>query len=200
MSTNTIIVMGCANLIADGISMGLGDYISSKAEADATMVEYNREKWELENYPEGEYKEMVEVYEGMGLKTEDAQQLVDTMKQYPKFFLDHMFVDELGMLPPDEDAELWKEGLVTFLSFVFFGSVPLLTYLIAKAVGGDADDDVLFATACVATALTMFLLGVVKAKLTKSNPFKSGALMLLNGGLAALAAFAIGWCLEELLE
>lgn len=58
MSTNTIIVMGCANLIADGISMGLGDYISSKAEAEATIVEYNREKWELENYPEGEYKEV----------------------------------------------------------------------------------------------------------------------------------------------
>ena len=58
MSTNTIIVMGCANLIADAISMGLGDYISSKAEAEATLAEYNREKWELDNYPEGEYKEV----------------------------------------------------------------------------------------------------------------------------------------------
>jgi len=45
------------------------------------MTEYNRGKWELKNYPEGEYKEMVEVYEAMGLQVEDAPQLVDTMKK-----------------------------------------------------------------------------------------------------------------------
>ena len=47
MDLNTIILMGVANLNADGISMGLGDYISSKAEADAVLAEYAREKWEV---------------------------------------------------------------------------------------------------------------------------------------------------------
>jgi len=143
---------------------------------------------------------MIEIYEGMGLSSEDSTTLVNTMKKYPKFFLDHMFVDEIGMLPPDEDAELWKEGLVTFGSFVIFGSVPLLTYVIAKIAGGDVDEDVLFLVACIATAITMFLLGVVKAKVTKGKVIESGLLMLLNGGLAATAAFFIGWVLEELLE
>ena len=55
MNVSAIITIGVSNVIADGISMGLGDYISSKAEYGAVQAEYAREKWELENYPEGEY-------------------------------------------------------------------------------------------------------------------------------------------------
>ncbi len=94
MSTDTIILMGVANLVADAISMGLGDYISSKAEADAVQKEYDREKWELENYPEGEYKEVIEIYETKhGVSNADATQLVGIFKRYPKLFLDTMFVE-----------------------------------------------------------------------------------------------------------
>ncbi|GMI14740.1 hypothetical protein TrVE_jg7313 [Triparma verrucosa] len=202
MDLNTIILMGVANLIADGISMGLGDYISSKAEADAVLAEYAREKWELENYPEGEYKEMIEIYEGKGLSNADANAFVDIMKRYPDFFLDRMMVDELEVMPPEDTSDLWKEGLVTFLSFVVFGSVPLLAYIIAKLAGVDGEDDgdILFGVSIAATAVTMFMLGIVSGKFTKSNIWISGAKMLLNGGLAASAAFLIGMGLEEILE
>mmetsp|Transcript_27700 Transcript_27700/g.55367 ORF Transcript_27700/g.55367 Transcript_27700/m.55367 type:complete len:273 (+) Transcript_27700:53-871(+) len=201
MSTDTIILMGVANLVADAISMGLGDYISSKAEADAVQKEYDREKWELENYPEGEYKEVIEIYETKhGVSNADATQLVGIFKRYPKLFLDTMFVEELEMMPPEGTEDLWKEALVTFLAFVVFGSVPLLAYVIALLAGADSgNDELLFAISCVATAMTMFALGVTKAKFTKSDPIKSGASMLLNGGLAATAAWSIGFTLEELL-
>lgn len=82
---------------------------------------------ELESYPEGEYKEMIEIYEGKGLTSADANAFVDIMKKYPDFFLDKMMVDELEVMPPEDMSDLWKEGLVTFLSFVVFGSVPLLS-------------------------------------------------------------------------
>lgn len=54
--------MGIANLIGDGISMALGDYISTRSEAEFTINERNREQWEVETNPEGEKKEMVEIY------------------------------------------------------------------------------------------------------------------------------------------
>lgn len=43
--------MGFANLIADGISMGFGEYMSMTAEINHIEVERRREKWELENHP-----------------------------------------------------------------------------------------------------------------------------------------------------
>ena len=58
----------------------------------------------------------------------------------------------------------------------------------------------LFGISCIATAITMFMLGVVSGKFTKSNIWWSGTKMLINGGLAALAAYLIGWGLEEILE
>jgi VIT1/CCC1 family predicted Fe2+/Mn2+ transporter len=54
--------MGIANLIGDGISMALGDYISTRSEAEYTINERNREAWEVENNPEGEKREMIDIY------------------------------------------------------------------------------------------------------------------------------------------
>ncbi len=47
LSSDVILLMGFANLIADGLSMGFGDYLSSQAEVDYTKAEHTREKWEL---------------------------------------------------------------------------------------------------------------------------------------------------------
>lgn len=54
--------MGIANLIGDGISMALGDFISTKSEAEFTINERNREAWEVENNPDGEKREMIDIY------------------------------------------------------------------------------------------------------------------------------------------
>jgi VIT1/CCC1 family predicted Fe2+/Mn2+ transporter len=53
LSMGIVILMGVSNLIADGISMGVGDYLSSKAELDYAINERLREEWETENYLEG---------------------------------------------------------------------------------------------------------------------------------------------------
>jgi hypothetical protein len=48
LGTNVILLMGFSNLVADGLSMGFGDYLSSKAEFEYTRAEHKREKWELD--------------------------------------------------------------------------------------------------------------------------------------------------------
>ena len=191
LSSDVILLMGFANLIADGLSMGFGDYLSSQAEVDYTKAEHRREKWELENYPEGEKREMVELYMKRGMTEEDAVSVIDVMAKYKNFFLDVMMVEELGLMPPDEDDSPWKNGLVTFASFVFFGFIPLLSYVLSSATG--ASDTVNFVVACILTGVTMFLLGAAKAKFTNQSMLRSALLMLLNGGMAAVAAYLVSW-------
>ena len=96
-----------------------------------------------------------------GISKEDATNIINTMAKYPKFFVDHMVVEELGIMPPDPDDAPAKKGLVTFLSFVIFGSVPMIVYSILLHVDS-VTDDVKFIIACVFSGLTMFLLGVLK--------------------------------------
>jgi len=61
LTTGVVLILGFANLFADGISMGLGDFLSEKAEYDYVISEKARELWETQNYLEGEKKEMVEL-------------------------------------------------------------------------------------------------------------------------------------------
>ena len=66
LSAGVVLILGFANLIADGISMAIGDYLSSKSEREYEAAERKREAWEVEHYPEGEKKELVELYEAQG--------------------------------------------------------------------------------------------------------------------------------------
>ena len=175
--------------------MGFGDYLSSQAEVEYTKAEHRREKWELENYPEGEKREMVELYVKRGMTQADAESVIEVMSKYKNFFLDVMMVEELGLMPPDESDSPAKNGLVTFLAFVFFGFIPLTSYVLAGATG--ASDRANFVTACLLTALTMLALGASKARFTNQSTVKSALLMLLNGGMAAVAAYLVSWGIAE---
>ena len=72
-SPKVVIVMGFGMLLAAAISMGLGDALSEKAEFDYVQREWQRESWEMEENPEGEIKEMVELYVESGVAEADAQ-------------------------------------------------------------------------------------------------------------------------------
>ncbi len=140
---------------------------------------------------------MVELYKQKGFAEEDARQILTLMmKNNKEFFIEHMLVMELGFMAPDEDANPAKNGLVTFLSFIAFGSVPMWVYVIIYGAGYTNQTGT-FGIACAFTAITMFLLGAVQAKITRQNIFKSGMTMMLNGSAAAAAAFLIGWGLES---
>lgn len=196
---DVIILMGVANLIADGISMGVGDYLSSKAEFDFATKERQREMWEVENGIEGEKKEMIEIYKGKGMNEDDAFAVVDIFSKYKEMFVDLMMVEELGLEVPSDPNAPWKDGVVTFIAFIVFGSVPLWMYVFFKIADRGLSSSIMFALTCVATAITMFLLGILKARITKQANLESGALMLSNGSLAAAAAYLVGWMFEELL-
>merc|ERR1719453_868051 len=106
--------------------------MSSRAEVEVAVRERQREAWELENFPEGEIKEMIEIYTSKGLSPTDAESIIQTMAKYPNFFVDQMMKDELGMEPPEESGcvDVIKAGFVCFIAFLTCGLVPLLGYVV----------------------------------------------------------------------
>jgi vacuolar iron transporter family protein len=195
LSKSTAVLMGVANLVADAISMGFGDYLSESAEIGYVKMEQARETWETENYLEGEISEMITIYENRGLNNQDATTVITTLAKYPKVFVENMMVDELGLMPITDDFDPWechRKGAITFLSFMVFGAIPLATYLLLYETVGDYR----FLVACSATLITLFGLGMFKSKFTNQNRYLSGAYMMLNGSLAAGAAYGIGYLCE----
>jgi VIT1/CCC1 family predicted Fe2+/Mn2+ transporter len=196
LAVEVTLMMGFSNLVADGISMGVGDFLSSKAEIDYVRSERKREAWEYDNFKEGEIDEMIKLYEEKGVSADDASVILHTMAKYKDLFVDHMMNLELGQMTPADDENPAMEGLVTFLSFLAFGSVPMFAYLIMWGAGY-ANRGGMFGVACAVTVVTMFALGAFQAKITRQPIIKTGLLMAFNGSLAAAAAYLIGWGIEQ---
>lgn len=107
-----------------------------------------------------------------------------------------MMVHELELGVPDEDdGDLWKQGLVTMLSFWFFGAIPVAAFALADAVG--AAKETRFIVDCCVTLLTLGLLGAFKAKISGTPVVSSALKMIINGGLACGASYMIAWALAE---
>jgi VIT1/CCC1 family predicted Fe2+/Mn2+ transporter len=73
MDSITIMRIGIAAMIGDGIGMGLGDYLSGKAEKEFILNEEKRELWEVDNQLDDEKKEVVEIYQENSYTVEQAK-------------------------------------------------------------------------------------------------------------------------------
>jgi VIT1/CCC1 family predicted Fe2+/Mn2+ transporter len=188
LSAGVVLILGFANLVADGLSMAIGDYLSTKSEQEYQKAERAREAWEVEHYPEGEKKELVELYEAKGIPGGDARQMVETVARHPKAWVDIMMVEELGILA-DEESPL-KNALTTFVSFAVFGFMPLLTSVLAQFVPFLRQNS--FPVSIALVGVTLFALGAVKTKITGRPWFASGLETLVVGGITAAAAWGVG--------
>lgn len=198
---SVVLILGVSNIFADALSMGVGEFLSGKAENEWILSERDREKWELENYPDGEIREMVEIYEAKGMTHEDAVLCITTMAKYEEFFVDIMMQQELNLTVPSPDfvTEAMHEGVVMFLSFAFFGALPLLGYVLIPTFFPNCSTDVLFASACIVTGLVLFLMGSVKSFFSKQHWLRAGMETLLLGGACATVAFTIGQIVHDIV-
>ncbi len=192
LGTSVILIMGLANLFADGFSMATGAFLSAKSEQEVYDREYQREAWEVDHFPEGERAELVALYRARGYPEADAEALADIQTRDKTRWVQAMMVDELGLLP-DEKKPI-QSALATFLAFVVAGAVPLLVYLLGLVTPVAAG--VSFPVSLVLSGLALFGLGAAKVLVTKLNPLRSGLEMLLVGGLAAGVAYVVGALLK----
>jgi VIT1/CCC1 family predicted Fe2+/Mn2+ transporter len=122
--------------------------------------------------------------------------VVNIFAKYKDIMVDEKMVAQKGMLPPDKADKPWKHGLVTFVAFLVFGSAPLLSFIVL--IPFTQNDNVKFVGACILSALALALLGIAKAKIAGQNYSLSMAMTLLNGAIAAAAAYTLGSVLTNL--
>lgn len=202
MPIPVILVLGFSNIFADALAMGVGEFLSSKAENEWILSERKRENWEMENYPEGEIREMIDIYKERGMSHEDAVLVINTMAKYKDFFVDVMMAEELQLQVPEADhkVESMKEGVAMFCAFASFGSLPLLGYVIIPAMFPSLPEEALFTAACVVTGITLFAMGSVKSMFSPSHWFICGFETFLLGGACATVAYTIGQFVKGLTD
>ncbi|EGB08718.1 hypothetical protein AURANDRAFT_53579, partial [Aureococcus anophagefferens] len=203
--------MGAANLVADALSMGIGDYLSERAEDEYVTSEWRREKDELKDGgAEAKKAALVESYARAGLARADATRCVDALATVDDVLVAHTMMTRLQLIPPDEwtDAAAEeaapeeglslaaKKGVTTAASFAIFGATPLVAYYATVSLAAAPTPELMFGASCLVTTFTLVALGAAKARLTAQPAWDSALGMVVNGGAAALAAYVIGHVLE----
>ena len=192
LGANVVLILGLANLFADGFSMATGAYLSSKSEKEYYEREKQRESWEVDNFPEGEKAELYELYVEQGYSEEDARSMVEIKSKDRQLWVNAMMLEELGMM--EDTSNPIKNALATFVAFVIAGSLPLLVYFVGLFIAIPMDRS--FPVSLALSALALFGLGAAKVLVTQNNPWRSGLEMLLVGGMAAGVAYLVGALLK----
>ncbi|KAG6749459.1 hypothetical protein NC652_032799 [Populus alba x Populus x berolinensis] len=194
-SSVDVLVLGFANLVADGISMGLGDYVSSSTEKDVAAKERAVTEWDVTNHGRAQRQELVRKYQQLGMDIDDAATVVEIFAKYKDILVDEKLTAEKGMTAPDEEGKPWKNGLITLVAFLVFGCLPLLSFVVL--IPFTNNETVKFFGACFMAILALAVLGIAKAKIAGQNYVLSVFITVGNGAFAAAAAYAIGWTLRN---
>jgi len=188
-----VLIFGFANLIADGFSMSVGNFFSVKSEHDRFEKHKAIEYWEVENLREKEVEEIREIYEAKGFKGKLLEDVVEVITSDKDVWVDTMMKEELEMTK-DAKSPI-STALVTFVSFVLVGLIPLIVY-IAAAFTEIAPDN-LFWISCVATGAALAIVGYLKSRVNEKSWAKGVGETLLLGGLAAFLAYFAGELLAK---
>ena len=183
-STTLVVTAGLAEIAAGSIAMGLGGYLAGKNDVEHYASERAREQLEIEQKPEVEAMEVMELLQFYGLTPEQSAPVVDALRQRPEAWRDFMLRFELGLEKPDPRRAL-TSGVVIAAAYVAGGLIPLCPYMLLPSTAAALS----WSIALTGTALAVF--GWIKGRFTGAWPPRSALQTVLIGGLAAAAAFLI---------
>lgn len=191
MPTYVIIILGLANLIGDGFSMASGAYLSIKAERDQYRRIRMEEELEIDEHPEAEREEVREAFEKRGIVGGDLSALTKILTSSREIWVETMMREEHGLMQETTDRPMFH-AMITFVSFVIFGSIPLLPYVLG--FGGAHQ----FLVAIVSVFSALLLLGITRSIVTQERLIRGTIEILLVGFLSTGVAYLIGVLLKGL--
>jgi VIT1/CCC1 family predicted Fe2+/Mn2+ transporter len=185
LSGGVVIVLGVANLVADGFSMAVSNYLGTKSEHEYVEKARNTERHHIRDVPEGEREEIRQIFAKKGFTDDVLDKIVETITRNHPLWVETMLQEEHGL--QTNGRHPMRAALATFVAFATFGLIPLLPFLIPQLGGPQR-----FTMSCVLTALAFAGVGLLKANLLERPLVRSGLETLLTGGGAAALAYVIG--------
>ena len=184
------LILGFANLLADGFSMAVSNYEASKAQLELREQARRMEEEHIDRIPNGELEEIRQLFHMKGFAGEVLEAIVETISQDRQLWVETMLVEEHGLQKADISPR--RSAAVTFATFLLAGSIPLLPLL---ASGLDMRWQ--FILSSVLAAAVFFSIGMLKSLVFAKPILRAGLGTLLTGGAAAALAYLTGHLLRQ---
>ena len=179
-----VIAAGLAATFAESISMGAVAYTSTLANDDLYLSEREREYRHIHLAPDVEIEEIRDIYRKKGFEGETLDKIVEVITSNPDVWVNVMMSEELQLTPPEKTNAL-RSALIVGVSALAGSLIPLLPFFF-WTVGLSIWFSIVIA------ALTLFVVGIYKARVTVGRPLRSGLQMALIGTISALAGYLVG--------
>lgn len=195
LQISVVIILGLANLFADGFSMAISNYLGTRADEQIHHKVRLQEYEHIQMFPEGEKEEIRQIFSRKGFTDGELEHAVSVITSDVERWVNTMLQEEHGI--PLKSPKPLKAAIVTFTAFVLVGSLPLLPYL----WNGLTDIFVLkpFLWSASSAAFAFFAVGSMKGKYVEQKWYRSGAETLLMGGCAAALAYWVGLILKNVV-
>jgi len=185
ITRNKVILAGLIQVVAGTLAIFFGSYISTKAQKHFFENQIEREKREIEEDPQKETQEIREIFQEMGFNEEEQELAVKRISANKETWLKFMVQEEIGISPGLIDNP-FEIGIVSSASFLMGAFPAILPFFIFQNVGRA------FIISAISVLAFLFILGVVKSKITKMSWFLSGVETLLIGAVSCGAGFFLG--------
>ncbi len=193
LAHHIVVILGLANLFADGISMGMGNYLSLRSEQDHYHQIYAEEQKEVREIPDIEREEIREIYARKGFSGADLDSVVQKITAREDVWVKTMMSEEHGLISDGAEMPV-AHGFVTFVSFILFGAIPILPYMV-----GNIAPESRLSVAVGSTLFALLRLGTLRSWVTQQRPFWGIVEVLSIGMVCALAAFTVGVLLRGMV-
>lgn len=178
-----VILAALAGLVAGALSMAAGEYVSVSSQTDVENADIEREKKELEEMPELEFKRLTEIYEQRGLKKETARLVARELTE--KDALAAHVRDELGI----NEISQARPVQAAFASGASFTAGGLLPFLVTLLVPLNSMEYTLYGSAI----LFLVLLGALAARTGGSSVPKAIVRITFWGTIAMGLTALVGY-------
>lgn len=190
-STRAVVVAGIAEAFAGALSMGAGEFISSRSEAQTQRAQIAVELQRMQQQPDDELREMVALLHRDGVALEDANVLAATLARYPLAFRTTMVEKEMG-LPMEPRTVQWPEALTMAGSYIAGSIFPLIAYLFLPVSQA-------LPISIGLTAMALVVVGIIKGRLAGLGLVWSAMEVVGVGALSAGGGYLLGVAIPHLL-
>jgi VIT1/CCC1 family predicted Fe2+/Mn2+ transporter len=165
-------------------AMAVQNYLAVRSQRQILQSEIEREKWEMENVPEAEVREIEDIYKAKGFSGIELGNIVKKITSDKKVWLDTMLTEELKLNLEIVGSPL-KSAFRMFGSFLIGGILPIIPYFFSSG-----NTPLLIA---IGTSLfSSFVIGAFKSKLANLSMIRGGLEMAGMGTGIALIGYGIG--------
>jgi vacuolar iron transporter family protein len=182
-----VIILGMANLFADGFSMAVGSYMSQKSHLQYLNKKRLAIEDKINHQKEVAIQELKNIYQDKGFDGFNLTQAINIISAQPRIWAQEL-LDSKGL--HQEVSRPLITSLVTFTAFVLVGSMPLIPLTFFT--------NIYFWEILILVSVVLFMVGSLRSRLTSITWWRGGLEVMLAGITASFIAYAIGEFLNKL--